>query len=182
MSSIEELPLTREEIERLKKLLQNPIFYPTIFKNWVSEKVRDEVTPQLPFSQILRSDVLKGAYASFPNKAAASIPHGTPGAWVNCGQLSVPGPVKAVIFFTAASYNWSGDNARVALSINGAAPDANQIMWLRGSNRRIFGSRAQYADFTAASNTVALYGSEWGSGDIDLTDLSMAVFRIFLTS
>lgn len=174
MSSME--PLTQEEEQQLQKLMSNPLFFPQVFQDWVSEKVRSEVTPELPFAQVLKSDALKGALNLFGG-VSPSFP--AFGAYKSCGTVAIPGPCKAVIFFSGSSYNWAGDYGLLGLSVNNAAVDDNQVIWMRGANRRVFGGRAQYVNLPNDDNTVRIMCQKIGSGDVDFQDLAVAVFRIF---
>jgi hypothetical protein len=177
MSSME--PLTQEEELRLEKLLSNPLFFPKVFQDWVSEKVRSEVTPELPFSQVLKSDTLKGSLNLF---GAVSPSFPAFGTWKGVGTITIPGPCKAMIFFMSSSYNWAGDYGKLGLEVNGAAVDENQVIWMRGNLKRVFGARAQYVTLPNESNTVRLMCMKIGSGDVDFQDLGIAVFRIFGTA
>ncbi len=170
--------LTEAEQEQLNKLLSDPIFFPEAFKNWISELTRSEVTPNLPFANILNSDQLKGGVFFFPN-ISPSYP--LFGPWRNAGTISIPGPCEALVFFMGSSVNWAGDYGHLGLSVNGSTPDLNQILVYRGELlRRIFGGRAQYVQLPNTDNTVVLQVRKEGSGDVDFQDLAAAVFRIFL--
>ena len=127
MSSAE--PLTTEEEELLEKLLSNPLFFPGVFKDWISELTRGQVTAGLPFAEILQSDTLKGTVNFFANIAPTYPAHLT---WKDAGTMTIPGPVEALIFFMGSSYNWSGDYGHLALSVNGAAPENAQRISYRG--------------------------------------------------
>lgn len=172
-------PLTEKEQQQLTQLLSNPLFFPMAFQNWISQLVRGDVTKQLPFAQILRSDVLKGGVEQFAN---VSPGYAEWHVWKPAGTINVPGPCSAVVFFSGSSYNWSGDNGMIGISANDGPVSDSQVIWLRGAARRVFGSRAQYVDLPNDVNTVKLMVQRWGSGDVDFQDLTVAVFRIFLVS
>lgn len=177
MSSQE--PLSPEEEVQLKNLLSNPLFFPQGFENFISGLVHNEVTRGLPFSEILRSDTLKGEMQLFGG-TTPTYPEWGP--WKPIGTVDVPGPCEAMVFFSGSSYNWSGDYGMLGLSVNDGAVDGNQLIWFRGLYRRVFGGRAQYVGLPNKSNTVKLMCQKLGSGDVDFQDCAVAVFRIFLSS
>jgi hypothetical protein len=170
-------PLTEAEQLQLTRLLSNPLFFPQVFENWISDLTRTQVTPQLPFSQVLRSDTLAGGVFLF---SAVSPTYPANGTWKDCGTVSVPGPCDAVVFFMGSSFNWSGDEGYLALSVNGSAASNNERLAYRGeSGRRVFGARAQYVTFPLDVNTLKYQCIKNGSGDVDFQDLAIAIFRIF---
>jgi hypothetical protein len=172
-------PLTPEEEVQLDNLLSNPLFFPQGFEDFISKLVRNDVTSQLPFSQILKSDALKGEMQLF---GGTSPTYPEWGPWKPVGTVEIPGPCEAMVFFSGSSYNWSGDYGMLGIDVNGGGVDGNQLIWYRGLYRRVFGGRAVYVALPNKQNTIKLMCQKLGSGDVDFQDLAMAVFRVFLTS
>ena len=171
--------LTPAELERLRVLLGNPLFFPDVFKDFVLEKVRNELGAKLPLEQIRKSNVLFGQYHTFGNLSG----NFSNGNWVNTGTpsfLTVPGPSKALAFWTASvgHLDANTDGIFIAVNVNGAADDLSGSLPFRRHQATVDGGRAKLIDLPEESNTVRLRVIKFGSASYSVSSMHLILFRI----
>jgi hypothetical protein len=175
--------LTSEEKKRLEVLLGNPLFFPDAFKDYLAEKIRTEVGAKLPLEQARKSNTLFGKFVFVHGKTTSADQ-----TWEDMNAsdfVTVPGPGKAMVFWTSASSpnGASFDTCLSAVSVNGATPDQNEAIWMRGVSPGILlvpGARAQLVDLPSASNTIKIQVFKYGTATYSFSTTYMLVVRIEL--
>ena len=175
--------LTPQEKERLNVLLGNPLFFPDAFKDYITEKVRTQVGAKLPLEQARKSNTLF-AQRIFVHQKSTSADQ----TWEDqnaSDYLTVPGPSSAMVFWTAdaSPQTASTDTCISALSVNGAVPDQNEGIWMRGNSPGIAavpGGRAQLVSLPNASNTVKIQVFKYGTALYSFHVSYLIVVRIEL--
>jgi hypothetical protein len=175
--------LTPQELERLKVLMGNPLFFPDAFKDYVTEKVRTEVGAKLPLAQARKARTLFGQMVFVHGKSTTADQ-----TWEDqnaSDYLTVLGPSKGMVFWTASAgpNSASVDTALSGVSVNAATPDQNESIWMRGNSPGVAappGMRALLVDLPLASNTVKLQCFKYGSATMAYGSAYLLVIRIEL--
>jgi hypothetical protein len=175
--------LTPQELERLKVLMGNPLFFPDAFKDYVTEKVRTEVGAKLPLAQARKARTLFGQMV-FVHGFTTSADQ----TWQDLNAsdyLTVLGPSKGIAFWLADAGPSSAsiDTALTGVSVNGSTPDQNESIWERGQSPGVArppGMRALLIDLPNATNTVKLQAFKYGTAPYSWGSSYLLVIRIEL--
>lgn len=178
--------LTEQELERLRVLLTNPLFFPDAFKDYIAETVRTEVGSKIPLEQARKSNVL---FAQIIGGADFNLSTSADQTWQSASadggsdvKLTVPGPGKAMAFWTTEMGHLDAnlDTGVVALSINGGAENMSEAIWMRAFQHAERGARGMFLDLPNVSNTVEMRFFKFGTASYLFSSNRLLVFRIEL--
>jgi len=170
--------LSPAEIERLKKLLGNPMDYSPELKAYLKDWVETNIGAYLPLAFLGGSGRLSAQVKNLGNLGSSNPPVGAgyDGGGSADKFITVDGPCRAIIFWFGSSFA-PADDMLISISVNGAGASDDDALRFRNTDRRALGFRAKLITLPLEANTVMFRFRKIGSGPADAFDLVMGALR-----